>query len=97
MRVRAPTSTIRPSSSCRITTPARVARQPLGRFRGNANTAFEGRLTRLLRIGEHRGVDVHDDLVTLARRAGAQFMVERRRLPRWATARSAPWGASFAM
>ena len=57
---------------------ARVAREPLRRFRGNARAALEDRLTGLLGVLEHCGIDVHHHLVTLARRARIQLVVERR-------------------
>jgi hypothetical protein len=58
--------------------PAGVARQALGRFRGNARAAFEDRLPRLLPIGQHRGVDVDHHLVALPRRAGIEAVVQGR-------------------
>jgi hypothetical protein len=39
---------------------------------------FEGRLTRLIRIGQHRRVDVDDHLVALTRRAGIELVMESR-------------------
>ena len=54
--------------------PARVARQALGRFRGNARTAIEHGLPRLIRIGQHLGIDVNHYLVALARGAGIEVM-----------------------
>jgi len=38
---------------------ARVARQAPGRLRGNASAPLEDRLAGLIRIRQHRGVDVH--------------------------------------
>src|SRR6266446_6774111 len=57
--------------------PGRVARHPLRRSRGNVGAAIEDGLTRRLGITQHRGVDVDDDLVTLARSAGIEGVVER--------------------
>ena len=39
---------------------------------------LEDRLSRRLRIGQHRRVDVDDDLVPLARRAGIDPVVQGR-------------------
>jgi hypothetical protein len=58
--------------------PARVARQPLRRFRGNARAVFEDRLTRRINIGQYRRVDVDDHLITLARRAGVEIVMQGR-------------------
>ena len=58
--------------------PARVARQALRRFRRNARPVLEHGLAGLLRIGEHRGIDMDHDLVALARRAGIEPVVEGR-------------------
>ena len=44
----------------------RVARQTLRRFRGNARAVFENGLTRRVRVGQHRGVDVDHHLKTLS-------------------------------
>ena len=77
MRVRAPTSIVRPSASWRITTPARVARHALRRFRGNARAAFHDGLARRIGVGQDIGIDVDDDLVALARSAGVDPVVER--------------------
>src|SRR5437016_3368046 len=49
---------------------ARVARQALRRFRGNARAVLEEGLTGLFGVGEHGSVDVHHHLIALARRAG---------------------------
>ena len=54
-----------------------VARQAAGRFRGNVHPVFEDRLTRLIRIGEHKSIDVDHDLIMLARRAGIDSVMER--------------------
>ena len=51
---------------------AGVTRQALGRLRGNARPVLEHGLPGLLRVGEHRRVDVHDHLVPLARRTGIE-------------------------
>lgn len=47
---------------------ARVARQSLGRFRGNANAGAQRRLAWLIRVRENGGVDVDHHLIPLARR-----------------------------
>src|SRR5215470_6286387 len=57
---------------------AGVAGQPLGRSGGNAGAAFEHRLARSVAIGQYLGLDVNDDLVPLARRAGIDAMMQRR-------------------
>jgi hypothetical protein len=58
--------------------PARVAREAPGRFRGNAHAVLEDRLARLLRIGQHLGVDVDHHLVALPWGAGIEAVVQRR-------------------
>ena len=58
--------------------PARVARDALRRFRGNARAIFEEGLAGLIGIGKDRRIDVDDDLVTLARSAGIEAEMERR-------------------
>jgi hypothetical protein len=58
--------------------PARVARQALRRFRGNACPVLEHGLAGLIRIGERRGVDMDHDLVALARGAGIEAVVKGR-------------------
>ena len=55
--------------------PARVARQALGRFRGNARAVFQNGFTRLIRIGQRLGVDVDHHLVALARGAGIEALL----------------------
>ena len=57
---------------------ARIARQPLGRLRGNVRAVLDDRLPRRIRIREHRGIDVDHDLVTLARSTWVDSMVKRR-------------------
>ncbi|HUF91848.1 MAG TPA: hypothetical protein VMR23_05680 [Candidatus Limnocylindria bacterium] len=57
--------------------PARIARQAPGRFRGNARAVLEDRLAGLIRVREHRGIDMDDDLVALARRAGIEPVMQR--------------------
>ncbi len=52
-------------------------RQPHAGFRGNVRAALEHGLAGRLRVLQHGGVDVDDDLVTLARRAGVETVVER--------------------
>jgi hypothetical protein len=59
--------------------PARVARQALARFRGNARAAIEHGLPRLIRIGQHLGIDVDHHLVVLARGAGIEVVQGRLR------------------
>jgi hypothetical protein len=56
---------------------ARVTRETLRRFRGNARTTFEHRLARGVGIREHCRVDVYDDLVALAGSAGIHTVVQR--------------------
>ena len=58
--------------------PARVARQAPRRFRGNVCAVLEERLPRLIGIGEGRGIDVDDHLVSLSRSAGIDAVVEGR-------------------
>ena len=58
--------------------PAGVAREALGRFRGNACATFQDRLPRLIWIGQHLGIDVHHHLVALPRGAGIEAAVQRR-------------------
>jgi len=58
--------------------PARVARQALGRFRGNADPVFQHRLPRLRRIRQHRGIHVHHHLVALARGSRVQTLMQCR-------------------
>ncbi len=57
---------------------ARVARQASGRFDGNVRAVLEDGLAGRVRIGQHRGVDVDDDLIALARGAGTDPVMERR-------------------
>ena len=57
---------------------ARVARQALRRFRGNADAVLEDGLAGMIGVRQHRGVDVDDDLVALARGAGIDAVVEGR-------------------
>ncbi len=59
--------------------PARVTRQALGRFRGNARAAIEHGLARLIRIGQHLGIDVDHHLIALARGAGIEVVKGRLR------------------
>ncbi len=58
--------------------PTRVTRQTLGCLRGNVRAVVENRLTGRIRIRQHGEIDVDDDLVALARRAGIDSVVERR-------------------
>jgi hypothetical protein len=57
---------------------SRVARQALRRFRGNVRAVLEHRLARRIAIGEHRRVDIDDDLVAFSRRTGIELEVKRR-------------------
>ena len=56
----------------------RVTREALGRFRGNARAVFEHGLAGLIGVGQHRGVDVNDDLIALAGSSGIESLVQRR-------------------
>ena len=58
--------------------PTRVACQALRRLRGNARAALEHGVARRIGIREHLGVDVDDHLVSLARGAGIDAVVQRR-------------------
>ena len=57
---------------------ARVARQPLGRFRGNVRAALEDRLAGRVGVGQHGRIDVDDHLIALAGSAGIDAVVEGR-------------------
>ena len=57
--------------------PAGVTCQPARRFRGNACALLEDGLSRLIRVLEHRRVDVDHHLVTLARCPWVELMVKR--------------------
>jgi hypothetical protein len=57
---------------------ARVARQAPRRFCRNARAPLEHGLAGLIRIRQHRGIDVDHHLVPLARRAGIELVMERR-------------------
>jgi hypothetical protein len=57
---------------------ARVARQALRRFRGNARAPFEDRLARRITVGQHGRVDMDHDLVALAGRPGIDAVAQRR-------------------
>jgi hypothetical protein len=59
--------------------PARIARQALGRFRGNAPTAIEHGLPRLIRIGQHLRIDMDHHLIALTRSTGIEVMQGRLR------------------
>jgi hypothetical protein len=65
---------------------AGVACEAMRRSRGNAGTALEHRLPWRIDFGQHRGIDVNDDLVALTRRAGLHSTVQggrrRRTFPR---------------
>src|SRR5436190_18627126 len=75
VRVRASTSTTRPSWPCRITTRlashARRCDVPAG-----TRAVLEDRLTGLIGVGEDFGVDVDHHLVSLCRCAGIDTVVE---------------------
>jgi hypothetical protein len=55
---------------------AGVARDPPGFFRGRIHALLEHGLARVIGIGQHRSVDVDDDLVARARRAGVEVVME---------------------
>jgi hypothetical protein len=55
---------------------AGIARQALGRSRGNVGALFKDRLAGLVGVGQHRGVDVDDHLVALTGGAGLDRGVE---------------------
>ena len=57
---------------------AGVARQALGRFRGNAHAVLEDGLAGLIGVGEHRGINMHHDLVPLSRGARIEAVMQRR-------------------
>jgi hypothetical protein len=52
-----------------------IARKALARFRGNARAVFEHALAGLIGVGQHRRVDVNDDLIALARSSGIESLV----------------------
>jgi len=60
------------------TNPAGVTRDAPGRFNRNARAVLEEGLALLIGIGEGRRIDVDDDLVSLARCAGIDAVMERR-------------------
>ena len=55
----------------------RVARQALGRFRGNVRAVLEHSLARRVGVGQHGRVDVNHDLIALAWSAGIERVVQR--------------------
>ena len=57
---------------------SRIAGETLRRFRGNARSVVEHGLTCLIRIREYRRIDVHHDLIPVARGARFDPLVERR-------------------
>ena len=57
---------------------ARVARQALGRFRGNVRAVLEDGLTRRVWVREHWGIDMDDHLVPLSRGTGIDPAMEGR-------------------
>ncbi len=57
---------------------ARVARQAPGRFRGNVRPVLEDGLAGRVRVCQHRGLDMDDHLVALARGAGIDPVMEGR-------------------
>ena len=78
VRVRAPTSRTRPSSSCRITT--RLASHARRRDVSAETCAplLEDGLPGLIWVRQHRGVDMDHDLVPLSRSAGIKLVMEGR-------------------
>src|SRR5262249_51898872 len=58
--------------------PARVARQALRRFCGNAVATLEDAIARLIGIRQARRIDVPPPLIALARRAGIDAVMQRR-------------------
>jgi len=58
--------------------PARVARQPPRRFRGNVRPFLQHRLPGLVGASQHVRIDVHHDLVPLPRRPGIELVMQRR-------------------
>lgn len=57
--------------------PSCIARQAPRRFRGNVRP-FEHRLTWLIRVREHGGIDVNHDLIALSRRAWIELVMKSR-------------------
>jgi len=57
---------------------ARIASQAARRFCGNARAVLEDRLPRLIRIGQHGGIDVDHYLIALAGGAGIELLVKCR-------------------
>ncbi len=78
VRVRAPTSTTRPSRACCITTRLASQARRRARFRGNVLAVFEDGLAGLIGVGEGRGVDVDHYLVSLAGGTGVDAVMESR-------------------
>src|SRR5206468_7352704 len=66
VRVRAPTSVIRPSASWRITTRLASHARRCDVSAENIRAALEHGLARRLGVYQHRGVDVDHDLIALA-------------------------------
>jgi hypothetical protein len=58
--------------------PAGVARQAPRRFRGNVRPVLEDRLAGLIRVREHRSIDMDHHLVPLSRGAGIELVVQGR-------------------
>ena len=58
--------------------PRRIAREAAGRFPRNADAILEHGLPRLIRVGQDRSIDVNHHLVTLARGAGIELLVQCR-------------------
>ena len=56
----------------------RLASQALGRFRGNAHAIFQDRLAGRVGVLEDGRIDVHHDLIALARRTRINTVMERR-------------------
>ena len=57
---------------------ARIAREALGRFRGNARAIFEDGVARLVGVRQDMRIDVHYDLVALAGGTGVDLVMQRR-------------------
>ena len=57
---------------------ARIARQPLGRFRRNVSAALDDRLPARVGVCQHGGVDVDHDLIPFAWTSRIDSVVQRR-------------------
>jgi len=76
VRVRAPTSVIRPSASCRNHDAARIARQTPRRFLRERARRRRAPTGPGIGVGEHLRVDMNDHLVALAGSAGIHSSVK---------------------